>query len=67
MRAYVLTERERRILTAYVEKDLKLDGFSVVLLRLNRSVPKVMADVELIKTFLDKTKNGTNRQDQKLE
>lgn len=65
MRGYVLTERERKILTVYVEKDLKLDGFSVVLLRLNRSVPKVMADVELIKMFLDKTKSNTNRQDQK--
>ena len=66
MRGYVLTERERRILTAYVEKDLKLDGFSVVLLRLNRSAPELMADVKLIKIFLDKTKSDTNRQDSKL-
>jgi hypothetical protein len=32
----LLTQRERKILKAYVKEDIKLDGFSVLALRLKR-------------------------------
>jgi hypothetical protein len=54
MRGYVLTERERKILKMYVEENVKLDGFSVLVLRLKRSSKNLFEDVELIKEALKK-------------
>jgi hypothetical protein len=57
MRAYILTKREQKILVAYVEKNIRLDGFSVLSLRLKRASSKILADVELVKLALEKMKN----------
>jgi hypothetical protein len=54
MRFRVLTERERKILEAYVQQDLKLDGFSVVSLRLKKAGPTVGADLKLMEQALKK-------------
>ena len=49
MRGYILTERERKILKTYVEENVKLDGFSVLALRLKRwKREPVLNDLELI-------------------
>jgi len=55
MRGYVLTERERKILKAYVEENVKLDGFSVLALRLKRWKKKpTLNDLELMNKALEK-------------
>jgi len=49
MRGYILTERERKILKTYVEENVKLDGFSVLALRLKRWKKKpTLNDLELM-------------------
>lgn len=54
MREYVLTERERKILEAFLERGVKLDGFSVLAIRLKRANKKLTKDLELIKAALKK-------------
>jgi hypothetical protein len=54
MRAYILTKRERKILEAYVEKNIRLDGFSVLSLRLKRANSTILADAELVEKTLEK-------------
>jgi len=55
MRGYVLTERERKILKTYVEENVKLDGFSVLALRLKRWEKKLtLEDLELMENALKK-------------
>ena len=55
MRGYVLTERERKILKMYVEENVKLDGFSVLALRLKRWKKKpTLNDLELMEKALEK-------------
>ena len=54
MREYVLTERERKILEVFLEEGVKLDGFSVVVIRLKRANKKLTKDLELIKAALKK-------------
>jgi hypothetical protein len=55
MRSYVLTKRERKILKAYVEENVKLDGFSVLALRLKRWEKKpILNDLELMDKALEK-------------
>ena len=54
MREYILTEREREILKAFIEKDIKLNGFSVLAIRLKRASQKLLKDWELIKNALEK-------------
>lgn len=54
MREYILTQREREILKTFVETGVKLNGFSVLALRLKRSHKKLLDDVELIKASLEK-------------
>ena len=56
VRGYILTERERKILKAYVEKNIKLDGFSVLSLRLKRANSTILADAELVKKALERLK-----------
>jgi hypothetical protein len=52
LREYILTENERKILQAYVDHSVKLDGFSVLMLRLKRASQKLEQDHSLIKTAL---------------
>jgi len=54
VREYVLTERERKILEVFLEEGVKLDGFSVVVIRLKRANKKLTKDLELIKAALKK-------------
>lgn len=54
MREYILTERERKILETFIKQGIKLDGFSVLALRLERSNKKLIEDIELIKAALKK-------------
>lgn len=55
VRGYVLTERERKILKTYVEENVKLDGFSVLALRLKRWNQKpTLNDLELMENALKK-------------
>ena len=54
MREYILTERERKILETFVKDNVKLDGFSVLALRLKRSNKKLIKDMELVKAALEK-------------
>jgi hypothetical protein len=57
VRGYILTERERKILQAYVEEGVKLDGFSVLSLRLKRASSTILSDVDLVRKTLEKLKN----------
>ena len=54
VREYILTPRERKILEAFVESGVRLDGFSVLIIRLKRASKKLMQDMELITTALEK-------------
>ena len=54
MRNYILTEREREIVEAYLKRDLKLDGFQVLAGRIRRNAKKLMNDVELLKRIMRK-------------
>jgi hypothetical protein len=54
VREYILTSRERKILETFVENDVKLDGFSVLAIRLKRASRKLVDDLELIKAALKK-------------
>lgn len=54
MRQRILTERERRILEAYVGEGIKLDGFSVLRLRSQRFETKLKEELDLIETAIRK-------------
>jgi len=54
MREYILTEREREILKTFIETGLKLNGFSVLTIRLKRANKRLMEDMELIRAALEK-------------
>jgi len=56
MREYVLTPRERKILESYIESRIKLNGFSVLAIRLKRASKKLTEDMKLIRTTLEKLK-----------
>ena len=63
MREYILTERERKILETFIKQGIKLDGFSVLALRLERSNKKLIEDIELIKAALKKLANESTAKD----
>lgn len=50
----MLTSRERKILEAFIESGIKLNGFSVLVIRLKRASKRLMADMKLIRTTLEK-------------
>jgi len=52
MRGYLLTPREREILETYVEDGVKLDGFSVLVIRLRRAEKSLKEEFELIEDAL---------------
>ena len=54
MRMYILTKYERKIIEAYLEKDLNLNGFNVLKLRVDRAVPTLKKDLELLEKFQKK-------------
>jgi len=54
VRQYILTQRERKILEAFIESNSKLDGFSILVIRLKRASKRIMNDVALIKGALEK-------------
>ena len=54
MRAYILSERERKIVKAFLEQDLNLDGFSMLKLRAKRAFPLLEEDIRLLKKLLNK-------------
>lgn len=54
MREYILTPREREILKTYVKSGIKLNGFSVLALRLKRASKTLLEDMELVKAALDR-------------
>jgi hypothetical protein len=49
LREYILTERERKILETFVKEGIKLDGFSVLALRMKYSSRRLLEDMELVK------------------
>jgi len=51
---YILTKYERKIIEAYLEKDLNLNGFNVLKLRVDRAVPTLKKDLELLEKFQKK-------------
>lgn len=54
MREYVLTPREKKILEDFIESGIKLNGFSVLVIRLKRASKRLMADMKLIRATLEK-------------
>jgi len=54
---YILTEKEREILKTFVETGLKLNGFSVLTIRLRRASKRLMEDIELIRATLKLIRN----------
>lgn len=55
MRTFILTEREREILRAYVTQGIKLDGFSMTILRVKRwDKKKIDEDIALMMKALEK-------------
>jgi hypothetical protein len=54
MREYVLTPRERKILEDFIESGIKLNGFSVLVIRLKRASKRLVADMKLIRATLEK-------------
>jgi hypothetical protein len=57
MREYILTERERKILKTFVNEGIKLNGFTVLVLRLRRASKTLRQDMELVNATLEKLKN----------
>ena len=54
VREYILTLRERKILETFVESGVKLNGFSVLSIRLKRASGKLTDDLKLINAALEK-------------
>ena len=52
MREYILTQREKEILKTFVESGVKLNGFSVLAIRLKRANKRLLEDIELVKASL---------------
>jgi hypothetical protein len=54
MRAYILTEKERKILETFLDSDVKLNGFSVLILRLKKAQSKLEKDLKMVNLVLEK-------------
>ena len=54
MRRYILTERERNITKNYLEKGIKLKGFSQLDKIIEESRERLNEDVELLNKFISK-------------
>ena len=56
MREYILTQRERKIVETFIESGIKLNGFSVLSIRLKRANERLTEDLKLINAALNKLK-----------
>jgi len=54
MRGYILTDREREIIETFLNDGVKLNGFSVLVLRLKKAQPRLKKDFELFNSVLKK-------------
>jgi hypothetical protein len=54
MRTYILTQKERKILKSYIESNLELNGYSVLVLRLKRAKKGLDEDLTLVDQALKK-------------
>lgn len=52
-----MTERERKILETFIESGVKLNGFSVLSIRLKRASRRLNKDIALINAALEKLKS----------
>ncbi|HUS77394.1 MAG TPA: hypothetical protein VM050_01840 [Patescibacteria group bacterium] len=52
MRTYIFTDKERNIIEIFLREGIELEGFSVLLLRLNRQIFQLNQDFELATEFL---------------
>ena len=52
VRAYILSERERKILKRYTETGEKLNGFDILIHYINKYRPQLIDDFDLIETAL---------------
>jgi len=57
VRGHILTDRERNILEQYVESDIKLSGFSVLIHLLKKHKDRLVDDLILIGSALKKLEN----------
>ena len=58
MREYILTKKDRQTIKVYLEKDLKLNGFGVLRIRVKRAIPILEKDIELLRKFIQKLKEN---------
>lgn len=54
MREYILTERERNILKAFLESGLKLEGFTLLRIRMGEAYGRLKDDLSLVEKALEK-------------
>jgi len=57
MRNYLLTSREREILKKFIEEDVKLDGFRVLIHLITKHLDRIKDDLALIEKALHKYSN----------
>jgi len=55
MRSYIITQREREIIKAFLERGERLEGYRMLVSRVRRlDLKDVDQQVQMIKTFLEK-------------
>jgi len=54
MRSRILTDTEKKVITAYLQSENKQDGYRMVLSRAKKFLPQLKQDIELITEFLEK-------------
>ena len=52
MRAYLLSEGDKKIIRMYLDERLRLSGIDVLRHRIRSSLPRVREDLELIEKFM---------------
>ncbi|MBL7168578.1 hypothetical protein ISS40_07875 [Candidatus Bathyarchaeota archaeon] len=52
MRAYLLSEGDKKIIRMYMDDGLRLSGIDVLRHRIRSSLPRIREDLELIEEFL---------------
>ncbi len=73
MRAYILTETERRLLESYLETKIKTSNLIVLLHRIRKNLPKLKEDIDLLSRALvrapakEKDERRRAREQQKKE
>ncbi len=73
MRAYILTETERRLLERYLETKVKTGNLIVLLHRIRKNLPKLKEDIDLLSRALvrapvkEKEKRRRAREQEKKE